>query len=225
MLKMDTRELRRLEDNLRELNAKGVHFAERNTVNDLAFATQKEARQTIRSEFVNRNKWTERSVQVDRAKSLRDSAEVGSTERYMADQEFGRVKTENTNIPTPAASGESPRARTRRRPVRRANRMNAITLSRTKTAGMSQKQRNIVTVKQAKETGRKFVFLQRGQERGIYKVMGRKTKPKTRKVQDLSRRVAVVPRNPWLAPSSRTVMARAPELYAKQLQRQLDRLR
>tara|TARA_R100000541_G_C1896282_1_gene83896 strand:- start:99 stop:779 length:681 start_codon:yes stop_codon:yes gene_type:complete len=225
MIEFDTRELHRLEENLRRLNAKGVHFAERNTINDQAFATQTEARAAIRSEFVNRNRWTERSVQVDRARSLSDSAEVGSTERYMAHQEFGHTKMENTHIATPAASGESPRARTRRRPVRRANRMTSITLKRQQRAGMSRKQQNIVAVKEAKETGRKFVFLQRGQERGIYKVFGTKRKPKTRKIQDLSRRVAVIPRNPWLMPSTTTVVAASHRFYFKHLQQQLDRLR
>ncbi|ANO58045.1 hypothetical protein [Shewanella phage SFCi1] len=225
MIEMNTRDLRRLEENLRDLNAKGIHFAERNTINDMAFGTMHEARKTITEQFVNRNKWTMRSVQVDKARKLSDSAEVGSTEDYMADQEFGRIKHENMHIPTPSASGESPRASVRRRPVRRPNRMSAITLKRAKYSGMTRQQQNIATVKEAKAEGRKFVFLQRGKERGIYKVFGTKRKPKTTKIQDLSRRVAEVPRNPWLAPSSATVMRTAPQLYATRLQQQLDRLR
>lgn len=226
MIKVDQNELRQLEDDLRRLNARGLDFAARDTINDYAFQTQGTARETIRSEFVNRNTWTVRSVRVDRARSTRDSSEVGSTEAYMADQEFGRVKTDHTQMATPAASGESNRASVRLRPVRKANRMANIRLGqRTRVTGASKAQQNIAALKEAKASGRRYVYLDRGKTKGIYRVLGTKRKPKSRMVQDMSRRVAVVPRNPWLAPSSDKTMARAAETYHAQLLRQLDRIR
>jgi hypothetical protein len=224
MINIETKQLQALESALSQLATRGVAFAHRDTINDMAFATQTLARATIRSEFVNRNAWTARSVHVDRARSTRDASEVGSTEEYMADQEFGRTKTEHTQMATPAASGESNRASVRRRPVSRRNRMASITLGKRSRGLGSRAEQNIVAVKEAKAEGRKFVYLDRGRVKGIYRVFGTKKKPRTRMIQNMSRRVARVPRNPWLAPSSYTVAARAPVLYAAQLQRQLDRL-
>jgi hypothetical protein len=224
MLEINTAQLKALEASLGDLNTKGIPFAQRNTVNDMAFATLRLSRGHIRSEFVNRNQWTARSVGVDRAKSTRDSAEVGSTEAYMADQEFGRTKTEHTQMATPAASGESNRAAVRRRPVRRRNRMAAISLGPKGKRMGSRAQQNIVAVKEAKASGRKFVYLDRGRVKGIYQVFGTKKNPRTRMIQNMSRRVAIVPRNPWLAPSSAKAMALGPALYEAQLLRQLDRL-
>lgn len=227
MMKVDMSQAKHLGDLLGKFNARGVPMAERNTLNDLAFATQRAARETIRGDFINRNAWTARSVQVDRARLVGDSSEVGSTEEYMADQEYGRVKTEHTQMATPAASGESNRAKVRRKQVRRVNRMASINLgNRARSRGaMSRVQENIVALKEAKESGRKFVYLDRGKTKGIYRVMGTKRKPRSRMVQDMSRRVAVVPRHPWLTPASLSAMARAPEFYHAQLVRQLGRLR
>ncbi len=226
MFEIDMKQAKNLEKVLEGLNDKGVAFAQRDAVNDMAFATMRTSRETIRNEFTNRNKWTAGSVRVDRAKSTRDSSEVGSTEEYMADQEFGKVKTEHTQMAAPAASGESNRAKVRRKPVRRRNRMTNIRLtngSRGARIG-SRAQQNIVALREAKAAGRKFVYLDRGKVKGIYRVMGTKRKPKARMIQNMTRRVAVVPRHPWLAPSTATVTARAPEIYHAQLVRQLGRL-
>jgi len=224
MIEIDMKRVGVLQDRLEKLNARGLPFAQRNTINDMAFATMREARETIRSEFTTRNSWTVRSVKAERARSTRDSALVGSTERYMADQEFGATGGP-TNIPTPASAGQSNRSKTRTRVVRKANRMNAISLKRNRIKVGDQRQRNIATVKQAKADGQRFVYLERGRVKGIYRVMGTKRKPKTRMVQNLSRRVRVVRARPWLAPSTATVVAQRDRLYAVRLQEQLRRVR
>ena len=225
MMKIDMRQARALEDLLGQMNRKAIPFAQRDAINDMAFATMRQARGAVRSDFVNRNTWTVGSIRADRARSTRDSAEVGSTERYMADQEFGRTKTEHTQMATPAASGESNRAKVRRKPVRKANRMANIRLGQRVKGVAGRAQQNIVALKEAKAEGRKFVYLDRGRVKGIYRVYGTKRRPRARMVQDMSRRVAVVPRHPWLAPSTQAVTARAPEIYHAQLVRQLGRLR
>ena len=224
MIEIDMKRVKAMADRLDRLNAKGIPFAQRNTINDQAFATQKEARATIRSEFVTRNNWTQRSVKVERARSTRDSAMVGSTEKYMADQEFGATGGP-TNVPMPASAGQSNRARTRTRVVRKSYRMNAIQLKRRRNAPGNQAQRNIAAVRQAKDEGRKFVYLERGRVKGIYRVMGSKKKPKTRMVQNLTRRVRVVRRHPWLYPSTQAVGKQAQRMYAVRLREQLVRLR
>lgn len=100
-----------------------------------------------------------------------------------------------------------------------------INLGSRSRSGGSRAQQNMVALREAKASGRKFVYLDRGKTKGIYKVMGTKKKPKSRMVQNMSRKVAVVPKHPWLAPSSATVMATAPQLYHARLEQQLRRLR
>jgi hypothetical protein len=220
MMTINTDQVERLRRNLGDMQ---IRYAERNTLNGQAFETQKNARATVQRGMVNRNDWTRRSIRVETAQSLRDSAMTGSTERYMAHQEFGYVDSVHTSMATPAASGEAPRSRVRRRPVRRKNRMSAINLG-ARVTGMSRAQRNIVALKQAKEDGRKFVFLDRGRTKGIYRVMGTVRKPKSRMVQNLSRTVAITPRNPWLRPSSVTP-ERTRAIFFEQMRRQVRHLR
>jgi hypothetical protein len=225
MIEIDVRQVRNLEHSLDQLNDRGIAFAQRNAINDMAFATMRESKDKIREDFINRDRWTVNSIRVDRALSTRDSSEVGSTERYMAHQEFGHTSTEHTQIATPAAAGESNRARVRRKVVRRANRMANISLGNRRRSQGSRAQQNIIALKEAKADGRKFVYLDRGRVKGIYRVMGTMRKPKARMVQNMSRRVAVVPRHPWLAPSTAKVVANTPEIYHNRLQQQLDRIR
>lgn len=224
MFSIDQRQVKQLSDALGELNARGIPYAQRNAINDMAFATQADARQTIGREFVNRNKWTQRSVQVERARFPDSVAIVGSRESYMADQEFGATGGPR-HVPTPAASGESPRATTRRRVVRKGNRMNAIKLGARGTRTGSRKQQNIANLKQAKARGDKFVYLDRGRTKGIYKVMGTKRKPKARKVQDLTRPRRVVTKHPWLLPATDRQAEKGAQFYARRLGQQLRRLR
>lgn len=223
MITVDLKRVGMLHDRLEKLSAKGIPFAQRNTINDMAFATQREARDVIRAEFTTRNQWTVRSVQVDRAKSTRDSALVGSTEKYMADQEHGAVGGPK-NVVTPAAAGQPNRASVRTKVARRANRMNAIKLGKRAGSGIDARSRNIAAVKEAKAEGRKFVYLERGKVKGIYQVFGSKRKPRTRMVQNLTRRQRVVKAHPWLAPAADRVQQTAPRLYAKRLREQLQRV-
>lgn len=221
---IDTRDMRHLERGLGDLSRNGVAFAQRNTINDLAFDTQRRARENIRNNYINRNTWTVRSVRVDKARTTRDSAEVGSTERYMADQEFGAVRHTNTNIATRAASGEGTGTGVRRRVVRRANRMDRIARQVKRNKNMSsQAITNYVALKEAKADGRKFVYQSRGKRKGIYKVFGTKRKPKSRMVQDLSRKVAVVPKREWLGPTAEGMARRVEQFHSNNLNKEVVR--
>jgi len=225
MIKIDLKRVGVLQGKLEKLNAKGIPFAQRNTLNDMAFKTQQTSREAIKRDFISRNTWTVRSVRVDKARRTGDSAVVGSTERYMADQEFG-AQGGPTHIPTPAAAGQSNRAKVRTRVVRKRLRVNAIPrVDRVRAAGLDARARNTLAVHTAKANGDKFVYLERGKRKGIYQVYGTKRRPRTRMVQNLGRSVRVVSKHPWLAPSSYAVQRTAPRLYAVRLQEQLARLR
>ncbi len=225
MFEIDSKGLKRMAETLDDISTTATKYAERNTINDYAFQTRDYARQNIRDQFINRNRWTERSVQVDRATSMVSSSEVGSTENYMREQEFGARTLTGLNVPTPAASGESVRAKERLKVVRPMNRMSRIKLKRSsrRSAGLTRKQQNVAAVRQAADEGRKFVYLDRGRQRGIFRLYGGKRRPRTRLVQDLSRRVRIVPRNPWLEPATDATMARAAETYYRRLAQQLRR--
>lgn len=224
MIEIDMKRVGILQRRLTELNAKGLAFAQRNTINDMAFATQTASRAAIRSEFVNRNTWTVRSIHVDRAKTTRDSAVVGSTEKYMADQEYGAIGGPR-HVPTPAAAGQSNRSAVRTQVVRKRMRMNAIQLGGKRVQAGSAKARNVAAVHQAKANGEKFVYLERGRVKGIYQVFGTKRKPRTRMVQNLTRRQRIVKPHPWLRPASEAVMRNVGRAYAVHLRRQLLRMR
>lgn len=228
MIEIDLKRVGVLQNKLKDLNAKGIPFAQRNTINDMAFKTQQTARETIKRDFVSRNTWTARSVRVDRAKGAGDSAVVGSTERYMAEQEHGH-RGGPTHIPRPAAAGQSNKSKVRTKVVRKNNRINALnayaSAAKRLNSKAGQKAKNMATVKEAKAEGRKYVLQIRGAKKAIYQVFGTKRKPRTRMIQDLSRKVRVVPKHPWLAPSSRAVQQTAPRLYAMRLREQLARLR
>lgn len=225
MFEIDDKNMRRMEDVLNQIADQGVKFAQRNTLNDYAFQTAKQAKQNIRDKFTNRNTWTQRSVRVDRATAFVHTSEVGSTEDYMREQEEGARTDSPINVPTPAASGESVRANKRLRPVRKANRMTSITLKKRsrRAGGLTRKQQNIAAVRQAADEGRKFVYLDRGKRKGIFRLYGGKRRPRVRLVQDLSRTVRVVPRTPWLEPAADKTMSRAGVTYHARLAQQLRR--
>ncbi|AAQ96531.1 hypothetical protein [Vibrio phage VP16T] len=225
MFEIDSRNLKHMEDALGRLNDLGVKFAQRNTLNDYAFATAKEAKATVRREFINRNTFTQRSIRVDKATRFIDSSEVGSTADYMREQEEGARTATPINVPTPAASGESVRANKRLKAVRTANRMTSIKLKKRsrRAGGLTRKQQNIAAVRQAADEGRKFVYLDRGKRKGIFRLYGGKRRPRVRLVQDLSRSVRVVPQHQWLEPSGDKTMERAAPIYYARLAQQLRR--
>lgn len=223
MIKANTQQIQQLERMLARVARRGAGYAARGAVNGLAFKTQQVARQTIQQDFTNRNRWTQGSVRVTTARRPNDPAIVGSTEEYMADQEFGAVGGPR-NVPTPAASGESPRAKVRTKVVRRTNRMNAIKLGRKVRGSMSRAQANIAALKGAKASGQRFVYMDRGKVKGIYRVMGTKRKPKARMVQNLTRSVRRVRQHRWLLPSSTTAQQQhAAPMYFNELRKQLRR--
>ena len=207
---------------------KALHFAERNTLNDLAFETRREAQENIREQMTLRNKWTERSVMVQRAKRLSDPAIVGSAMSYMYTQEFGGTKTrkgqKGVPLATGYASGEGETSGPRKRLPRGRNKLAKIRLRQSGGGGMSRRQRNLVAIREAAKSGRREVYIDTGRKQFIARVTGGKRSPRLRMIYDLSRRSVEIPANPWLLPATNTALRKRNRLYANNLRYQLKRL-
>jgi hypothetical protein len=199
MLQADTSDIDKLERDLKALRRTAIPYAERGAINGAAFGTQKTARETIDDKMVLRNAWTQRTVMVDRATGKRP-ARVGSTQDYMETQEFGG-RERIGHIPTSASAGMSEGSKPRTRLPRKPNRMANIRLRKRRGKVQNRRQRTAVAIAAAKRKGDKYVFLDTGRTRGIFRLMGGKRRTRLRMMHDMSRKSVQVPRTPWLRPS------------------------
>lgn len=234
---VDTSDVEDYERRLNRYTRHGHAFAMRNTLNDLAFYTMRRGRHYVKENFLNRNRWTERSVQARKARGIdvnRMFSEAGSVEDYMADQEFGGIRRPHhgrtASIPSTSAAGQSISNIPRKRTVRRANRLDQIKLKskryERKTRGMREKQRAVVTMAIARREGEKFVYLQLPwgkRAKGIFRLMGSRRNPKIRLIHDMSRRYVVIKKRPWLNPATDDALKRGNKFYVRQARRQLRR--
>lgn len=232
MFKIDDKEIIRFTNHLERFSSKAVPFATRNTLNNVAFTAQKISRNNVRGSMVQRNRFTVQSIQVDKAETLdisRQSSTVGSIAPYMHDQEFGatQIKTgkEGVSIPTAYSAGQGMGTRPRTRLPRRANKLASIQLKKRRKKGATRGQRTFIAVREAAASGRKFVYLDLGRRKGIFRVVGGKRKPRIKMVHDLTRQSIVVPRNPWLEPVVDEVSKLLPGMYRESLLFQIKRNR
>lgn len=230
MFGVDTKSIKQMERDLKTFASKAYPFATRKTVNDAAFQAQRIARVDVKDNMTNRNRFTVQSIQVEQTKTLqvsRQAAVVGSIADYMEDQEFGAVKSktgkEGVTIATSYSSGEGENAQPRTRLPRKPNRMQSIALQKRRKKGSSRKQQNFIAIRQAAATGRKFVFLDLGRRKGIFKVTGGKRRPKIKMVHDMTKQSVVIPKNPWLKPAFDETTRMLPAFYADALRFQLRR--
>lgn len=233
---LDIKDVRRFEGYLKTFNRRAIPFANRNALNDTAFDARREAIAGINKKFTTRNKWTVKSIRVNKAvgtnvRTMR--AETGSTLGYMADQEFGGTKKpkkgKSVAIQTGYSSGEGNAARPRKRLPRKANKMANIALKRGRK-GKNSRQRNAIAVRSAAKSGRKYVYLSglRGKKKsGIFRVLGGKKKPSVSRsmVADLSQGSVKIKRKPWLAPAAMKAGSKMQKNYSKRLQEQVKRHR
>lgn len=228
-MSINVKSIQKLEDDLKEFNRKAYPFATRNTVNRSAFLTRERAKRDVKRDMIQRNKWTVNSIRHVQTRTLKvndQEAIVGSLQEYMATQEFGGLKKpagEGVVLPTSASSGEG-KAAPRRRLPRPANKLRRIRLSNRKASSPSRKQRNAIKVSQALKEGRKFVYIDTGRRKGIFRLMGGKRNTRLVMMYDLTRKSVVVPRNPWLAPAVKKIERKIPDIYRESLQFQLRRL-
>ena len=147
---------------------------------------------------------------------------MGSIADYMEDQEFGATK-HDPSIATSYSAGQGDGARPRTRLPRKPNKMANIKLSKRRARGKSRKQRNFIAVKEAAASGNKYIYLDLGRTKGIFKVIGGKRKPRVKMIWSLSRKSVVIPSNPWLAPAVAATEPKMADIYAKSLRFQLRR--
>lgn len=229
MFKINDKELKEFEKDLKAFAHRALPFATKNTLNQSVFHAQKLNKRDVAVKMILKNRFTERSIQVDQARTLnirRQAATVGSTADYMEDQEFGTTKTKRgrrgTPIPTGWSAGQE-NQQSRTRVPRRANKLLNIRLAHRRTKAKNRRQRNVMAIKQAATTGNKYVFLDLGRREGIFKVIGGKRRPRIKMVHDLSHDSVTIPRNPWHKPGVDATIVRLPEFYRKSLVFQLKR--
>ncbi len=234
MFKINDKDIKALEADLRHVAERALPFATKQTLNKTAFDTRKIVLNQIQGKMIERNRFTAQSIRVDMAKTLniaRQEAVVGSTAKYMEDQEFGGVKrargAQSVAIATRAASGEGTGAGPRQRLPRRANQLKNIRLRRRKGRAPTRKQRNRILIAEAAQAGGagRYIHLDLGRRSGIFKVTGGKRKPKITMMWDTGRKSVVIPKNPWLAPSVKRSEKQLERNYRNALEFQLKRLR
>lgn len=230
MFGIDDRNIKKLEQDLKTFAENAFPFATRKTLNDAAFQAQRIARSDVQKNMVMRNRFTVQSIQVDPSKTLnmrRQSATVGSTAAYMEDQEFGGTKvkggSKGVSITTSYAAGQGENSQPRTRLARKPNKLANIQLQRRRKKGKNRKQQNLIAIKQAAQSGRKYVFLELNRSKGIFKVVGGRRRPKIKMVHDMSRKYVVIPKNPWLKPAFDETTRMVPAFYADALRFQLRR--
>ena len=143
----------------------------------------------------------------------------------MVDQEFGATKKSRYGevaIPTSYAAGQDgqkPRKRLPRKPNKLEN-IPKIAKGRVKKARTKNAYAAIMTAKANKT---KFIYLNLGKTKGVFRVLGTKKRPKVRMVHDMSRKRVVIPKNPWLKPSYDEAVKEVGTMYKKALLFQLQR--
>jgi hypothetical protein len=233
MIDIDTTDAKALERHLRAIKSKAIPYAIRSTQNGLAFKGQQLAKETVKDNMINRNKFAIQSIQVDKARAGQRYSVLGSTQDFMKVQEFGGVVRDPT-ITTQYASGEGTGSSSpRKRLARRANSLRAIRLRRKGGKGKSRTQNNLIKVIEAVNSGSKFVYLEMVKKKGIFKVIGGKKNskkgwPKGVKIKMVQRtdiKAVTIKPNPWLQPSVAKLKPLAQGIYARALQFQIKNVR
>lgn len=222
-LTIDTKELRAFEADLLQLAKRGLPYATRKTINDLAWKAREEWQESLGKTFILRNQFTRRSILVEQARGSKiqeQQSAVGSVAQYMLTQEEGgtlRGRGQSKPVPTVAArvSGSLKKL------VSRPNRMSRIQLKA--RHGNSQAQRNAVQIAQSKKSGSKFVYLEKGAKRGIFRRFGGKRTTRLVLVQNLSHRTVTIRPRETMGPAVQRALLWGPQFYYQALQFQLAR--
>lgn len=235
MIKVDLTDAKDMENALKIFKRKAYPFATKSTLNSGAFEAQKEARAHVAANLTLRNKWTQRSIQVNQARTLnvrRQMAVVGSVADYMERQEFGGTVSTKAKrgrpIPTSYSAGLPMGQEPRTKMPKKANRLENIKIkygaaNARKRRRQTRQQRNLIAIKQAARTKNRFVFLELSKRQGIFKVLGTPKRPRIRMTHDLSRHTVRTPRDPWLGPSVARAQKKMPEFYVRALKYQIER--
>ena len=224
-MKINTRDVKRLERTLKSIARHGAQFAMNATINNAAFDTRKTALAVIDRKFTLRNGWTKRSVRVNKSNTRTLRASVGSTADYLRKQEFGATERPSGGlgvaIPTTDASGEGENSRTRKRLPRKMNKMRNVRLKGLSRKAKGRKARNVMNVKSAARSTNKVIFMRTRRGPGIFRVEGGKRTPKVKMILDLSKKSITVKAKPCLAPATARHRKLVPKNYMRNLSKQI----
>ena len=228
MFNIQDAQVQNLERELRTLNRNGFPFASRFTLNKAVFKARGFAVETLENDFVLKNDFTVNSIRFQTTRVLdirRQQTIIGSTERYLEVQEFGGRKEkrgkEGVPIPTSFSAGQPEQQKPRTKLTRLKNSLKKIRIKNRRRVGRSQEQQNLVTIRQAAESSPKFVFLDFGRRKGIFKVRGSAENPDIKLVWSLTNQNVVVPPSPWLKPATDKTVEKLPIIWSQALRFQL----
>lgn len=226
-LDVDASDIKRLARDLNTFAKKSAPYAMRYTLNDMAFDARGEWSGDMRSSMTLRNTYTQRSLGVRKTTGARIEtmqSEVGSRAEGVLRQEKGVTQTAHGKhgvpVPTTTAAGQGLQGR-RTRAVRRANYQTAIRLDQRSMGQASSRQRNAVAIAIAQRKGNKFVFLDMGRRKGIFKLSSGSKRATVRMVYDLAHRAPRTKPNPMLARTLSSVTPRGPGFLAARIVQQL----
>lgn len=224
-VKADTRELKRFQKDLIQLNRKGIPYAVKNSLNSLAFDARSEWQEGLRREFTLRNKFTESSIRVEKARGLdmrSMESRVGSIAPYMENQEEGGERRKGGKYGPPIPTNDARTGKSPKKLVARPNKMSRINLAAKGLSKFKTKRQKIaVAASMAKRGGSKYAMIPLKNSEGIYKLSGGKRKLRMRMVWSMAKRSVFVPPNPTMKPAVTRAESRFLGHYKDALKSQL----
>ena len=228
MIKIDAREIRELERDLKVFAKKAMPYATRNTLTGTAFYGRKMARSIMGAKFTLRNKHFQRGVRVTPARGINirsQQAALGHIDPEGRRQEFGDT-IRDPAIATQYSAGQRryqiPRTRLTRAP-HKLKRIQAPVKQKSRS-----KQHLVAAVREAaarKTPSQRYAVLRTRRGQQVFKILGGKRKPTLQSVADVSRDAVKIPPRPWLAPAVKLAQRESPRIYLKSLQYQARRNR
>lgn len=232
MILVDMRDHKTLTKELEFYRKQAMPFAARTYVNGAAFKTRELWRREITTGFVLRNRYILNSVRVERAQGINIAsmeAVVGTVADELETQELGDTLSgtgkHGKAIPTSFAAGQGMNKQPRTRLVRGPHKLDAIKLTKRGTIRGNRKQQNAARIRMAKKAGDKFIFLDLGDNMGLFKLTGTGKRAKIKMVWSLSHDSVTIKRNPMLQMSLLQIDPRLPGMYVDAVVEQLKRAR
>jgi hypothetical protein len=223
-IKVDLRDVEKYAAQLGKFAKTAMPHGVRNGLNTMAFEGRKLWQGEMKEQFILRNTWTSRRLLVVKASGSSVAGMksiVGSPDDYLDKQEAGGVQL--GSVPTKVASGEGEGGGPRRKLVRGPNKLSAISLP-TRSRKGSRKQRNAAAIRMSVAKGSKFVFLNLGKTKGLFKLKGGGRRPKVSMVWNTSKKRHVVRAHPTLGPAVKRLGFKADAIMANAMEQQLRRL-
>ncbi len=226
MLIVDIRDLKRFEAELLLLAKRGLPYATRKTLDDLAWRARSEWQDQLAKTFTLRNQFTQRSILVDRAKGAniaQQQSVVGSVAPYMLTQEQGGVVAGKGGRSKPVPTTAARVGKSAKKLVSKPNRISRIQLRA--RAGKNERQRNAIQIALAKKSSKKFAYIEKGHKRGIFRVGGGKRSTRLTLLQNLSHRSVKIEPQLTMQPAVSRALKWGPVFYRAALLSQLARAR